>query len=175
MPKAGCGSKIAEVIGEEGNTMTSGNWDDDFPPEGVINLESGVYCIGGDLIVEGAGKLMGSGVVLVIEHGRVQFGGSAEIQLSAPKSGDLQGLLIYMPPENKNRIALNGNAQSGFRGTILAPGADIRLNGLDSPGGFKSQIIGYYIEVDGIDNIIIDYQDELNYDAYRMPEVLLSQ
>jgi hypothetical protein len=175
MPKAGCGSKIAEVIGEEGSSMSSGNWDDDFPPEGVVTLESGVYCIGGDVIVDGVNKLSGSGVVLVIEQGRVHFGGDAEIQLSAPKGGDLQGLLIYMPPDNKNRISLNGNAQSGFRGTILAPSGDIRLNGMGSDGGYKSQIIGYYIEVDGTDNIIIDYHDELNYDAYRMPEVLLSQ
>ncbi len=60
-------------------------------------------------------------------------------------------------------------------GTILAPSAEIRINGLSSKRGFHSQIIGYYIEVDGNDNIIIKYLDEQNYDAYKMPEVILSQ
>ncbi len=172
MPEPGCGSKIAEVIGEEGNTMTPGNWDDDFPPEGVTNLESGTYCIAGDVIVET--KLTGTGVLLVIENGRVHFGFGAEIDLSAPKTGPFKGLLMFMPADNSNRIALNGNFNSKYKGTILAPAGDIRINGLESTYGYHSQIIGYYVEVDGTDAVYIKYNDEENYDAYRMPEVLLS-
>ena len=63
---------------------------------------------------------------------------------------------------------------SKYKGTILAPAGDIRLNGLESTDGYHSQIIGYYIEVDGTDAIYIKYKDEDNYDAYRMPEILLS-
>ncbi len=173
MPKIGCGSRMAEVI-EGTNTMTAGNWDDDFPPEGVANLESGIYCIQGDVLVSGQ-RLTGTGVVLYVQDGQVRFTGSSEIQLSAPKSGPLAGLLIYMPIDNRNRLALNGNSDSEFRGTILAPGADIRINGNQSSYGFHSQIIGYYIEVDGTDNVIIKYLDEQNYDAFKMPEVILSQ
>ncbi len=175
MPKAGCGSKIAEVVGEDGSSMSPGNWDDDFPPEGVSNLEAGIYCIGGDVLVDSGEKLIGSNVILVIEHGRLHFGAGAEIQLRGRHSGDLQGLLIYVPLENHKVIALNGNFDSRYQGTILAPSADIHLNGINSSAGYHSQIIGYYIEVDGTDNIVIDYKDEQNYDAYRMPEVLLSQ
>ncbi|MBV5279774.1 MAG: hypothetical protein J0651_00380, partial [Actinobacteria bacterium] len=100
---------------------------------------------------------------------------NAQVSLSAPKSGPGKGLLIYMPIKNQGRIALNGNLDSDFRGTILAPSGDIRLNGNDSNFGFHSQIIGYTIEVDGQDNIVVKYKDEDNYDAYKMPEVLLSQ
>jgi hypothetical protein len=81
-----------------------------------------------------------------------------------------------MPIENlHHRLALNGNIDSSYRGTILAPSADIRLNGLESASGFHSQIIGYYIEVDGISNIIIKYKDEDNYETFKMPEVMLVQ
>jgi hypothetical protein len=80
-----------------------------------------------------------------------------------------------MPLQNQQRIALNGNADSKFKGAILAPGADITLNGMDSNYGFHSQIIGRYIEVTGQDIIVIKYKDEDNYDAYKMPEVFLSQ
>jgi hypothetical protein len=175
MPKPGCGSKIAEVIGEDGSGMTPGNWDGDFPPEGVIHLEPGIYCIGGNAAVEPGGKLTGDNVVLVMEQGKLAFGGDTSIQLSAPRSGDFKGLLIYMPLDNHSRMVLNGNFESEYQGTILAPSADLHLNGINSSKGFHSQIIGYYIEVDGTDNIIIKYKDEQNYDAYRMPEVLLSQ
>jgi len=177
MPKLGCGSKMAEVD-ELSGTMTAGNWDDgDFPPDGVHSLDSGIYCINGDFILDDGEKLSGSSVVLIIENGKVKISGHAEVDLGAPMSGHAQGLLMYMPIKNKNVMVLNGNGDSKFTGTILAPGADIRINGLDSTFGaaYHSQIIGYYIEVDGNSDIYIKYKDEQNYDAFKMPEVILSQ
>jgi len=174
MPKIGCGSNIA-AVDEYTMIMSPGNWDDDFPPEGVHELDAGIYCIRGDVVIGGGQRLIGNGVVLVIEQGSVRFSGDAEIQLSAPKRGPARGLLIYMPLDNHGILALNGNADSGFTGTILAPSADIRINGMESRSGFHSQIIGYYIEVDGRDDVRITYEDDENYDSYKMPEVLLSQ
>jgi hypothetical protein len=179
MPKVGCGSKIAEVIEgpneeEPDNSMTSGNWDGDFPPEEVVNLENGIYCISGNMHVENGTRLHGTNVVFVVD-GSVRFGNDAEIQISAPQSGDFKGLLLYMPLDNQNRIVLNGNSESSFRGTILAPSADLHITGNQSNEGFHSQIIAYYIEVAGLDIIHINYKDEQNYDAFRMPEVQLTQ
>jgi hypothetical protein len=125
--------------------------------------------------VQSGGTLIGSNVLLIVEHGSVHFDSGADIELDARRNGDYQGLLIYAPLDNHKVIALNGNYASYYSGTILAPSADIHLNGIDSATGFHSQIIGYYVEVDGTDNILIDYRDEQNYDAYRMPAVLLSQ
>ncbi len=181
MPQVGCGDKIAEISGGTLDingvltdaTLSPGNWDEDFPPEGVTYLDSGVYCIGGDVLVEER-SLIGSGVVLVIKNGSLRFAGSALIQLSAPKSGPLAGLLLYMPQQNRNRLTLNGSEDSSYQGTILAPGADLHLNGPGSREGFHSQIIGYYVEVDGQDNIQIIYRDDQNFDTFKMPEVLLS-
>jgi hypothetical protein len=80
-----------------------------------------------------------------------------------------------MPDNNAGLIDLNGTDDSSFRGTILAPRADLRLNGLDSIRGaaYHSQIIAYYIEVDGNDSIEINYKDEQNWDTLSMPEVIL--
>ena len=176
MPKVGCGSTIATVDLITGS-MTAGNWEEpgDFPPEGVHNLDGGVYCISGDVVLGEGTRLTGNGVLLIIEQGEVRISGDAEVQLTAPKNGNGAGLLIYMPLDNHSRIAINGNLNSSYRGTILAPSADIRLNGPDSKYGLHSQIIGYYIEVDGQSIIVIKYKDEDNYDAYNMPEVILSQ
>lgn len=176
-PRAGCGSKIASIDPLTGE-MTSGNWDEGiFPPEGVTQLGSGVYCLQDDFIVGDGGTLTGSGVTIVMEDGNIKIGGHATINLSAPKSGPNQGLLIYSPIGNRGIIALSGDGESNYMGTIYAPGADLRINGLDSlqGGAYHSQIIGFYVEIDGSSNILVRYKDDQNFDTYKMPEVLLSQ
>lgn len=176
MPKIGCGTTIAEVDQITGN-LKSGNWGEDiFPPEGVTVLDGGVYCIGGDIVVNEGDSLIGSNVVLVVD-GEIHISNYAYVNLSAPTAGKYQGLLIYMPIDNKGIANLNGTGDSAYRGTILAPGADVRINGLSSfeGGAFHSQIIGYFIEIDGTDNIYIRYKDEQNYDTFTMPEVVLGQ
>lgn len=176
-PRVGCGSKIAGVDPLTGE-MTSGNWDEGiFPPEGVTELGSGVYCLQDDFIVGDGGTLTGSGVTIIMEDGNIKIGGHATINLSAPKSGPNQGLLIYSPIGNRGIISLSGDGESNYMGTIYAPGADLRINGLDSlqGGAYHSQIIGFYVEIDGSSNILVRYKDDQNYDTYKMPEVLLSQ
>ncbi|KXK15757.1 MAG: hypothetical protein UZ14_CFX002000344 [Chloroflexi bacterium OLB14] len=177
MPKVGCGSAVAEVNEQDG-TMSAGNWGEDiFPPEGVTQLEGGVYCIAGDFVLSAGQELHGDSVLIYITDGGVHISGSAYVDLQALKSGPNQGLLIYMPVDNKNILSLNGSDDSVYQGTILAPGADVRINGLNSVSGaaYHSQIIGYFIEVDGSDNIYIKYKDEQNFDTLTMPEVILGQ
>lgn len=177
LPKVSCGSKIA-TIDEATGIMSPGGWDEGpFPPEGVHYLENGVYCIQDDFIVGDGQFLEGNNVTILVEDGAIKISGSATVDLSASKSGPNAGLLFYLPIGNKNIVNLNGSDESKFMGTILAPSADIRINGLDNARGaaYHSQIIGYYIEVDGTDNIYIKYKDEQNFDTYTMPEVTLSQ
>lgn len=177
MPKVGCGDAVAEVNELEG-TMTAGNWDEDvFPPEGVTKLEGGVYCLAGDFVLSAGQELRGGSVLIYLEEGGVHINGNATVDLQAIRTGPNEGLLIYMPIENKSVLALNGSNDSRYQGTILAPGADVRINGLNSVSGaaYHSQIIGYFIEVDGTDNIYIKYKDEQNYDTLSMPEVILGQ
>jgi hypothetical protein len=173
MPNPGGCAKKASLDELTGTSMRAGSWDGDetFPPEGVNHLDAGTYCISGDVVIGSGRTLVGDGVLLIIENGEFFVSGGAKVILSAPRNG----LLIYMPIKNKGRIALNGGPESSFRGTIFAPGGDVRLNGMGSREGFRSQIIGYTIEVDGQDKIVIKYMDEQNYDAFKMPEVLLSQ
>ena len=171
LPKFGCGGDAA--VSEDGTSMTSGRWDDVFPPPGVTHLESGTYCLQKGMDI--TGDLEGSNVVLKIEDGDVHFSGGAKILLDAPHTGDLKGLLMFVPMNNRNKIVLNGGADSIIKGTILAPASDIHINGNDSSAGFKSQIIGYTIDVNGDSNVVIDYKDELNYNTLTMPEVQLSE
>lgn len=175
LPRAGCGSKIATPDFEAG-TMSAGNWDEGvFPPDGIHSLDAGVYCLQDDFIVGEGQVLQGNGVVIVMEDGDIKISGHAEIDLSAPKNGPNAGLLIYMPIGNHGLIFLNGSDESKYMGTIFAPGADLRINGMDSMRGaaYHSQIIAYYIEVDGDDSVEVNYKDEQNWDTLTMPEVIL--
>jgi len=178
MPKPSCGGKPAKVS-EDGSSMSPGYWDvekdEKFPPKGVTTLKSGVYCINGDVRVNGGETLEGTGVLLVVENGSVHFSGSATIDLGAPGGGPFQGLLLYLPMSNSQTVTLNGNADSSFRGTILAPASLIRLNGNESSYGFHSQIIGLYIELSGTSNMLVKYIDSQNYDAVISPSVEISQ
>ena len=82
---------------------------------------------------------------------------------------------MYLPPDNRNKVVLNGGSGSVIKGTILAPAAAIHINGNDSSSGFHSQIIGYTIDVNGNSNIVIVYKDDQNYNTLTMPEVQLSE
>lgn len=173
MPDVGCGGKVSQLM-PDGHTITSGNWDNGtFPPPDVqiINLESGIYCLNADFIVAGNQQISGTGVVFKIEHGRVLFAGSAQLNLKAPQSGKLAGLLIYQPADNQNYLAINGNDFSTFMGSILAPGAEIRIKGNSSTYGFHSQIIGLTINVQGDSGVVIKYIPDENYQALSMPEI----
>jgi hypothetical protein len=60
-------------------------------------------------------------------------------------------------------------------GAILAPAAEVHINGNDNASGWKTQIIGYTVDVGGDSNIVIRYVDELIYDALSMPQVQFSK
>lgn len=174
MPDVKCGKDAA--VSEDGMSMTPGGWEEDvFPPDDVKFLEPGTYCVRGNFILQNGRVLEGNGVTIIVIDGKVEWHLGAEINLRAPEKGDNAGLLLYLPLENKKTVSLNGNIDSSFRGTILAPGSKVRLLGPYSKAGLRSQIIGYTIEADGQANVVIDYRNEDNFDTYTMPEIQLSQ
>ena len=153
--------------------MSPGNWDDDFPPPGVHTLHGGVYCLNKDFKV--SGKLKGNGVLFKIEHGRVQITGNAQVNLSAKVTGNLAGLLFYQPIDNTNTMVLGGDTGSSYKGTILAPGAQIRIKGPDKGSGFHSQIVGYTIDAEGDSDVVIKFVEDQIYKALTFPEVQFVQ
>jgi hypothetical protein len=171
MPDVECDGSPAEVS-EDRTSMTAGTWADEFPPQGVTQLEAGIYCLEDGIKING--PLIGHNVVLKVLNGEVHFG-NANIVLDAPKSGDNTGLLIYLPQENNSKVTLNGGSESVIEGTILAPASPILINGSGSSSGFDSQIIGYTIEVGGSGNVVVSYSNAQNFDSWTMPEVQLSE
>jgi hypothetical protein len=174
MPKVSCGQKEASIL-PDGHTISSGNWGgDDFPPPDVTWMESGVYCLDGDFVLNG-GQLTGNNILIYMKRGQLRLSGTSVINVSALHAGKNDGLLIYQPIENKHPMILNAGEGSSIQGAILAPGADIKIKGNDSKYGFHSQIIGYTVDVDGTSNIIMKYVDNENWYALTMPQVQLAK
>jgi hypothetical protein len=130
-------------------------------------LEPGLYCISGNLQINGNDDLVGNGVTIVILDGFVHIDGNAEIKLAAPgQSPDpfpaIAGLLFYMPPSNHNVMRINGNSESFYQGTILATGSDIDVLGTAAIDAYRTQIIGWNVQVGGTSDTHVRYNDNLN-------------
>jgi hypothetical protein len=69
---------------------------------------------------------------------------------------------VYAPPTNHNDLQFNGTADSYFTGTILASGSRIDMLGTGYQDAFKSQVIGWNVELGGTADTYVDYEDDLN-------------
>lgn len=158
---------------QKDNYLTPGNWVGTFPPSGVIALKSGLYCVDGTFMLNAHDTLIGKSVVIYMRSGNIHWDGGAQINLSAPTTGPFAGLLIYMPLSNDEGVIINGNSDSTFIGTILAPASDIQVNGTASTEGYHSQIIGYTIDLIGTANLVVQYNEEENFIGIQPPEIQL--
>lgn len=161
LPNVSCSGNAAK----SGTTMTPGNWSGTFPPNGVTTLNPGTYCVSGTFKLSSHDQLSGTGVTIVMMSGGIDWHGSAQINLSAPTSGDNAGLLIYAPLSNTNTMKFNGNGNSNMTGTIFMPSAPLVYNGTGSLNPSHVQIIGYTVEITGSNSTNVVYQDGDNWDS----------
>ncbi len=130
-------------------------------------LDPGLYCVSGNLQINGNDSLIGNGVTIVILDGFVHINGNATIQLTAPAespdpSPAIAGLLFYMPPSNHNVMRINGNSDSYYQGTILATGSDIDVLGTAAIDAYRTQIIGWNVQVGGTSDTYVLFNDNMN-------------
>jgi len=159
----------------DGETMKSGNWSGTFPPAHVKYLESGFYCINsGDFKLNAGDYLEGHNVLIFVATGKVTWNGGATVKLYAPETEPYKGLLLYLPVTNNSPVVINGNSDSEFEGTILAPASQITVNGTGD-AGMIGQIIGYTVDLGGTSGINIHYDDEKVLHLLSSPSLELKQ
>jgi hypothetical protein len=184
-PQTGCGTKLpyppeyiwpqpsCSVNGtNSGGILTPGNIPGSWIG-GDITLQPGTYCISGDVKINANSNISGTGVLLYFMDGGLTINGGAQVNLSSQTNGSYAGLLIYLPLTNSNTVQLNGNGNSAFTGTILAPASEIQVNGTSSNYGYHSQIIGYTIDLSGTAGTKIIYDDSENFDISLPPTIEL--
>lgn len=172
-PNPTCSGNAEPVQGDP-TTLKPGTVAGNFPPADITHLQPGVYCVGGNFRMSGNDVLIGSDVLIVMQTGDVRWEGGT-IQLDAPNSGPFAGLLLFMPEGNDNELTINGNSDSTFTGSFLAPSAAVTVNGTGGVSGMNSQIIGYTVDLSGTSATTIHYNDADNYDAPVNPAIELVQ
>lgn len=147
----------------------------DFPQAGLIGankeiyMESGVYCVNGDVHWSGAtfDLLDGtSGVTIYITNGHdFSLSINSPIYLDASDSGDYQGYLIILEGSHTvhPNCTINGGSYLEVNGTIYAPYCNITVNGDNSTDSeFNAQIIGWDVKLNGGNLITINYDPDDN-------------
>jgi hypothetical protein len=155
--------------------MSPGSYSGTFPPNGVKTLNPGTYCVNGNFKLNAKDVLTGAGVTIYMQSGGIDWNGGAQVNLSAPTSGSLAGLLIYAPMSNSSAMSFNGNASSTLTGTILMPAAPVVYNGTGNLDPSHIQLIGYTVEITGSNTTSILYQDPDNWDETKPAQVGIMQ
>ncbi|MEA2007723.1 MAG: pilus assembly protein TadG-related protein [Chloroflexota bacterium] len=138
---------------------------------GETTLNPGVHCVDGDFKYNG-GTLVGHGVTIVMESGKVTINGNGVLDLSAPSSGTTKGMLFYLPMNNSGPITISGNSGQSLTGTNFAPAADINLLGTAEDAAIDCQFIGYTVEFGGNIESAIHYNADDNYEAPPVIEMM---
>ncbi len=104
---------------------------------------SGTYVLNGTSNFNGA-NVTGSGVTIyVTANGTPPDFNGAMVTLSAPSSGDSEGVLYYQVAANKNNPNFNGGCMPSFSGLIYAPGAPgVAINGTGGANNYAPIVAG---------------------------------
>jgi hypothetical protein len=111
----------------------------------TVSFNPGTYVIaGGGLSVTGNSNLSGQGVTFYLTSGSGGYGplditGNATINLSAPTSGPLEGILFFQDrsiPNNSAASTLVGNANSTFDGAVYFPTTALTFVGNSGSSGY---------------------------------------
>lgn len=186
LPEITCdNSPVQSVSVTNGNnrTLSPGNYSQIRMNGGILTFRPGLYCMSGDLDITG-GQAEGIGVTFYMQSGSIRITGGAQAVLQAPNEYDrdqsLNGLLIYMPPENHSEIIIVGTSSSRFSGTILAPESTIEIGGTSDVGSatqcpldpvtgqcpavtFTVQAIGAFVKTHGNAPTDIVYDESVLY------------
>jgi len=157
----------------DGNVLNPGNWEGSFPPKGVDFLQPGIYCIDGTFMMNAHEVLKGDGVLLYMRSGNIHWNGKATINLTGYSDSPYRGLLIYMPMSNDEGVILNGDSDSSFTGTILAPASDVQINGTANIDSYEAQIIAYTIDLIGTMDLDVNYNENAVYEYPYPPTIEL--
>jgi Flp pilus assembly protein TadG len=104
---------------------------------------SGTYVLNGTSNFNGA-NITGNGVTIyVTANGSPPDFNGAMVSLSAPSSGDSEGVLYYQVAANTKNPNFNGGCMPSFSGLIYAPGAPgVAMNGTGGDNYYAPIVVG---------------------------------
>ncbi|WFU13881.1 TadE/TadG family type IV pilus assembly protein [Bradyrhizobium sp. CB3481] len=165
--KPSCSSgKIVVNANGKTNSISPGCYSGDITVNAgaTLNLEPGIYYLdGSNLSVAGNATITGSGVTLVFtgsgsSWGTATIGSNAIIDLTAPTSGTMQGVVFYGDRKMPAGTAFNltGGGTQNFGGAIYLPKANLSFSGGNGTTTSCTKVIADTITFTGSSNLQVN-------------------
>jgi len=186
IPASGACDYTGTTRARDYDILTPGRYCGDIIIQGDdVVFDPGIYIIdGGDFSSNANAEFYGNGVTFILtgstaaDVGTVNMNGNTEAELSAPTSGDYQGILFFQDPIADYRATtalFNGGSELSLDGVLYFPSGDIAFNGGSSADPSCLQIFGATVSFNGNSNIGNDETicDALSLDATTQYRVQL--
>lgn len=125
-----------------------------------VTFNAGTYVItGGDFIVDSNSSIVGDGVSFFFADGaRILFNSNTDIDLIAPATGDLAGILFFQDRSYEITHELDSNNASRLEGTVYLPTGILNINSNTQVGADSaySMYIAKRIELDSNAELVIN-------------------
>ncbi len=161
-----CNYTNFKVNGNSNTTLSPGVYCDGITINGNANItfQPGTYILnGGGMTLNGNGNLAGAGVTFYDTKGYssyqpIVFNGNGVVNLSAPTSGPLQGMLFFQDRSVSNAAGsiINGNLGSTFDGALYFPTTSLTYNGDSTPSSGYTIIVADTITLNGNVTMLIN-------------------
>lgn len=139
--------------GGQAKTISPGRYCNGMNLSGTIDMEPGVYIVdGGTLRTNGNSTVTGDGVTIFLTgDAEIQMNGNADVNLTAPETGDYAGLLFWGDDDNfaDAQVLFNGTANSSLVGALYFPSQTLDMRGDFSGSGGCTRLIAYRIDISG--------------------------
>jgi Putative Flp pilus-assembly TadE/G-like len=112
-----------------GSTITVICGDLSLGAQSTLTLGAGLYVVTGSISMGGQTSMSGSGVTFYLPNGGVSMAGGATVSLSAPSTGDWQGILFYQKRGNATGSTLVGGTNQQMNGVLYFPSANLTYTG----------------------------------------------
>src|SRR5206468_1391073 len=114
-----------------------------------LTLNAGTYIVKGNLTLGGQTTIRGTGVTIYMVDGGVSMAGGATAALSAPSTGDYQGILFFQARGNATASTLVGGTGQALSGALYFPSAQLTYTGGSSTSAVATTIISKTLSLVG--------------------------
>jgi hypothetical protein len=158
---------------EDGNFSITGNGNMVFTAPTSGDFEGVLMNLAvGDFSITGNGNLDSSGMIY-LDQGNFSMSGNGDFDVTAPTSGDYQGMMLFMAQDNVSTISITGNGQLDTTGTIYGALASATMSG--NGDSMSSQVIVSTVTASGNGALTLAYDSTQQYGGAGNPIVSLSE
>ena len=142
----------------------------------ILTLNPGIYYVdGGNFSISGNASLTANEVMVYMEDGDFSISGNGNFDISAPTSGDYQGMMLFMAQTNVSTISITGNGMVSTTGTIYGALSTGNLTGNGTNTVLNAQLIVNTLNVTGNGDLALNYDPGQIYGGDGNPVVSLEE